>query len=154
VTTTIGVSCSSRFTFFAVVDGGSVVVRGAERMELPATEISERLATYVDDAAREIKLCRAETLCLLLPEHAGSAPVSYVAVSSRVALETLTRLASVRANVPVVMMSRQTVRSRLGCPKSGALDTHLDNVFPVAVGRYWRVGRGIAAMAALAGQTV
>ena len=39
-------------------------------------------------------------------------------------METLFRLAAVRAEIPIELMSRPTVRSKLGLPQKGDLASH------------------------------
>jgi hypothetical protein len=81
-------------------------------------------------------------------------PVKVSALENRVVLETLVRLAAVKAGMPVEMTHPKTIRARLGCGVEGRLEDHLNEVLPDEVGHYWRAGRGLAAMAALALQRV
>jgi hypothetical protein len=84
---------------------------------------------------------------LLLPEQSRFKR-TYSEIAPRVALETLVRLAAVRAGVDIEVLPRTTVRSRLKLPRSGDLASHVPTKVPVAVGRYWTAGRDIASLAA------
>jgi hypothetical protein len=70
-----------------------------------------------------------------------------------VALETLVRVAAVQEGIPIEVLARPTVRSRLGIPRAGELASHVATVVAEPVGRYWTAGRDVAALAALAGDT-
>ena len=74
------------------------------------------------------------------------------AIAPRAALETLVRLAAVRAGIPIEVLPRPTVRARLGLPRSGDLGSHVEARIPEPVGRYWNAGRNVAGLAALAGE--
>lgn len=62
------------------------------------------------------------------------------------------RLASVRAGIPIDVLSRQTVRTRLSLPKGGELAGYVPDRIAAPVGKYWSAGRDVAALAALAGE--
>jgi hypothetical protein len=66
-------------------------------------------------------------------------------------METLFRLAAVRARISIEALNRETVRSRLKLV--GKLELHIDRLVG-PVGKYWRQGRGEAALAALAAERV
>ena len=74
---------------------------------------------------------------------------SYARIAPRVTLETLVRLACVRAGIPVEMLHRASARSRLGVPRRGKLEDLVATVTD-PVGKYWNAGRSLAAAAALA----
>ncbi len=147
--TTVGVNCNSEHAFVAVAVDGRIVDRAPERLELPAMEESERLDVFIEDVARELKALGPDRISVLKHDHMKGQPVKVAALESRVVLETLVRLAAVKAGIPVEMTHRRTVRARLDCGFDGSLEDHLDQVIPTAVGQYWRAGRGLAAMAAL-----
>jgi hypothetical protein len=64
-------------------------------------------------------------------------------------METVIRLATVRGRIPIEVLNREAVRSRLNL--KGKLDLHVDHVVP-SVGMYWHQGRGEAALVALAAE--
>jgi hypothetical protein len=97
-----------------------------------------------------IREYRVDRASLLLPERGSLQQSGYFMVAPRVALETVIRLAAVMLGVPVVLLERATIRARLECPKTGNLETHVERVISQPIGRYWKAGRGLAAMAALA----
>jgi hypothetical protein len=154
LTTTIGINCTSQYAFVAVVVAGRVAEHQPERLELPALEMSERLKVFVEDTARELKAIGGTAVSVLKAERAPGVPIKHSTVYARATLETLVRLAAVEARVPVELTDRRTVRSRLKIPFKGKLEDHLDAMFPTHVGQYWNAGRGLAAMAALAIQSV
>ena len=89
---------------------------------------------------------------LLPPEQSPRFKFTYAQLAPRVALETVIRLACVRAKIPVDVIPRPTVRSQLGLPLSGELASHVSVRISEGSGPYWSAGRNIAALAALAGE--
>ena len=150
----LGVSCSTEAVNLAVAEGGEIVDGLPERLR-PAqgVELGERLLEFIDDAARVLAQVKPVRVALLMPESQQRGAASYQRIASRVTLETLLRVAAAREGLPVSLVARPTVRAALSLPKKGALDDHLDAAGP-SVGRYWRDGRGLAALAALAEGTV
>lgn len=149
--TSIGVNCTSQLAYLAVVRDGALIEADPERLELPGLEESEGMAVFIEDVAREILAIKPAALAILRAEQPppGMRP-NHSHIYDRAVLETLIHLAGVGAGVPVHMMSKHTVRSRLNLPREGKLDQYLDEVFPQPMGHYWKGGRGLAAMAALA----
>lgn len=148
----LGITCTPTCAFLAVVENGAAQP-SPERLEWPAGEESARLSDLFQDAQALLREQRVEQVAILLPERGpGPRSAGYFVVAPRVGLETVIRLAAVTVNLPVMMLERTTVRSRLGCGKAGALDTYLGKVIPQPVGKYWTAGRGLAAMAAMAAE--
>jgi hypothetical protein len=147
----MGVTCEAGQINVAAVTDGEVVDGIVERIPAPAgLEEHDRLWAVHSDLVRAINEIKPEKIVILCPESRYTA--SHKALTPRIALETVVRLAGAKENVPVELLSRPTVRSRLGLPKTGGLDTHLSEAIATPVGRYWNAGRGLAAMAAMAGE--
>jgi hypothetical protein len=146
----LGAACSTEAVNLAVAVNGEVVDGLPERLR-PAhgVELGERLLEFIEDVARALAQVRPDRVALLLPEAHRRGTTSYQRVAPRVTLETLLRVAAARERYPLSLVARPTVRAALGLPKKGALDDHL-GAAGTPVGRYWRDGRGLAALAALA----
>lgn len=131
----------------------SKITSGAlERLDVPALgEASARLVETLDDLGRLLADVCPDRVALLLPEHSPQHKKTHAEIAPRVALETLVRLAGVRADVPVEVLARRTVRSRLNLPSKGTLSEHVGRCVHEPVGRYWNDKRDVAALAALAG---
>src|SRR5207248_1488602 len=95
---------------------------------------------------------RIDRVAILLPQRTRRPTAGYFGVVDRIAMETIIRLAAVTLEIPVLMLERTTVRARLGLGKEGVLENYLDSVISLPVGKYWKAGRGVAAMAALAAE--
>jgi len=145
----LGVDAHPSGAFVALVDGDRIQAV-PERIQWPTGEETERLRLQFQDVQAVLRENGIEGVAILLPQRTRRPTGGYFVVADRIALETVVRLAAVMLDVPVVMMDRSTVRSRLHCPKDGQLEDYLDQVIPEPVGQYWRAGRGLAAMAAMA----
>jgi hypothetical protein len=125
--------------------------RTTERVDVASLfEASTELEATLNEVGRVIAQVKPDLVTVLLPEYYTA---SYAEIAPHVALETLVRLAAVRAGVGVEMLTRPTVRSRLNLPVKGKLSTHVAARIPDPVGRYWSAGRDVAALAALAADT-
>jgi hypothetical protein len=85
---------------------------------------------------------------LVLPE--GTYRAAYESLVPRLELETLVQLAAVNASIPLQRLPRPTIRSRLGLPRSGSLESHLELALGDQTGSYWSMGRGLAALGGVA----
>jgi hypothetical protein len=146
----LGVWCKKEEVLFAVADDGRLVDDDHRLLHAsPALlEASEALQGTQDDVGRVIAEVAPDVVRILQPEQRYEG--SYISLAPRVTLETLVRLAAVRAGVPVEMLHRATARARVGVPQKGKLETHVPKVFPAPVGKYWARGRQLAAIAAVA----
>lgn len=146
----LGVTCSTGEVNLVVVVDGEVIDGLPERLR-PAQgiELGERLLEFIDDVARVLAQVKPDRIALLLPESQQRGTTSYQRVAPRVTLETLLRVAAAREGYPLSLVARATVRAALSLPRKGTLDDHLEAAGP-SVGHYWRDGRGLAALAALA----
>ena len=124
-------------------------------MSLPEGEESVRLETFVQDLARSFNDMEVGAVAVLRAEgHAPGRPVNVTGIERRAIIETLVRLAGVRAGVVVELMDRATTRSRLGLDRRGPLEQMLSTAAPGMHGMYWAQGRGLAAVAAMASTSV
>jgi len=116
------------------------------------SEASAELEATLDEIGRALTQLRPDSIVLLLPEQSPQHKHAYSQIAPRVTMETLLRLAAVRAAVPIELMSRPTLRSRLELPAKGDLASHTALRITEPVGPYWNAGRNVAALAALAGE--
>lgn len=153
MTRTLGVNCSSKYAFLALAEDDELVPVIPERYEPPSGESSERLDGFFEGFGRILADLRPAEVGLLLPEQNPRFKPAYATLQPRVAMETLVRLATMRARPTIQMevLHRATVRSRLGLASKGPLVDLVANVVPEPIGHYWRDARDMAALAALAG---
>lgn len=150
----LGVNCSSKYTFLAMVEDGEIVVREPQRIQPPpGSEESERLSGFYDDFARALADLKPDEVCLIMPENDPRNRRTHSELVPRIGMETIVRLVAVRAQppMPIAVLARRTVRSRLGLPPKGKLIDLVEQVIPDPVGKHWRDARDLAALAALAG---
>jgi hypothetical protein len=145
----LGINCTTTCAYLALAEDGEIQPEPS-RLEPPAGEESVRLAGLFQDATSLLREQQVDSVALLLPGRGGAHQPGYFTVAPRIEIETIIRLAAVTLDIPVVVLERATVRSRHGCGRTGALEDYVDQVIPTSVGKYWNVGRGLAAMAALA----
>lgn len=138
-------NCAPRVAYLAVIEDGNLDANAPERLQAPTgLETGEGLLECIREAKRVLGQARAEQVALLLPEPTASPN------SERTELETLIRVAAAEEGTRVDLVSRPTVRSRLGLPRNGSLDTHIAAGAGTGSGHYWRKGRALAVMAAKA----
>lgn len=142
----MGISCKGDKAYVAICEGRRVIGGFTDRLSMPAPlEAGDRLLSFIEDVKNELERVRPTRIVILLPEsNEPGAPHSRH--MPRIMTETLIRVAAAEGGVPVSLLSRATVRSRLGL--RGSLSEHLDCI--EAEGRYWTTGRGLAALAAVA----
>lgn len=145
------VNCGPTTAYLAIVESGQVLRAGPERIDVPGgLEQEDRLEAVLDDAGRVLDEVGPDRVVILRPE--ASYKATHSQFTSRIALETLVRLAASRRGIPFDLASRPGVRAALDLPKTKALDSYLGTVFTQPVGGSWTTGRGLAAMAALASE--
>jgi hypothetical protein len=147
----VGVTCSAKTALLTGVENGSVIPMDVQKIDVAYQyEASREFVATQREVERGLAQPQPDLVVLLKPEL--MVRWTYDAVAPRVALETLVRLAAVAAGIPIDVLSRPTVRSRLGLPRSGDLASHVTACIPEPVGPYWSAGRDVAALAALAGE--
>lgn len=149
----LGVACSGSTALLTAVEAGQVLEAPLYRIQ-PAnlSEASAELEATLNEIGRALTQLRPASIVLLLPEQSPKHKHAYSQIAPRVTMETLVRLAAVRDAIPIELMSRPTVRSRLDLPTKGDLASHTALRIAEPVGPYWNVGRNVAALAALAGE--
>jgi hypothetical protein len=149
----LGVNCSQRYAFLAVAVDGELEEGHVEYIDAPTlAESSEELASILDELGRAIQEVRADKVVLLKPEGGPTPKRTHAEFVSRIALETLVRLAAVQTQTEIEVLARPTVRTRLKLPAKGRLADHVSSRIPVKVGKNWSEQRQLAALAALAGE--
>lgn len=137
--------CGPRIAYLAVLEDGAVDPDAPDRIQAPTgMETGEGLLECIREVQRKLAQARAERVALLRAE-ANAAPSP-----ERAEFETLIRVAAAQEGTPLDLVARATVRSRLGLPRRGSLETHITLGAGPASGRYWREGRALAVMAAKA----
>jgi hypothetical protein len=149
----LGVNCTSDRAYLSVAEDGEVVESSVEIVNAPMLGTSsEQLEVTCEEFARVLAELRPDEVVLLLPEQGRLTKRTHSQHMPRIALETVVRLASVQAGSPIDLLARPTLRSQLGVPFKGDLASHVDSVVDSPVGKHWKQGRDLAALAALAGK--
>jgi hypothetical protein len=149
----LGVTCSTQSALLTGVENGEVVETAVYRIDVGAIhEASAELQSTMDEIGRALAQIRPSLVVLLLPEPSKRFKYTHSQIAPRITLETLIRLATVHADIPIDVMTRKTVRSRLGLDFSGDLASHVAERFPASAPPYWSAGRDVAALAAFAGE--
>ena len=150
--TSIGITCNPSTAWIAVARDGQIQDCDPKHLELPEAESSEALSAFLEEATAAFAALKPGRIAVLRAEGFRRGKPNLNQVTTRAALETLIRVAAVRAGAAVEYLDRATARARLDV-KGGGLEDHLDDVIPVEVGGYWRRDRrGLAAMAAVAAE--
>jgi hypothetical protein len=147
---TLGVTCTPRIAYLTLAVDGVITEASVERVEVAAQyESSAELLSTLEEIKRALGQLRPDAIALLMPEQGGRKR-TYPEIAPRVALETLIRNGAVQDHVDIEVLARPTARARLGIARSGDLASHVGEVIPERVGRYWTAGRDVAGLAALA----
>jgi hypothetical protein len=147
----IGITCGPRAAYMTLAIDGAIASTPVERVDVAAQyEASQELISTLEEIKRAFGQLAPDVVILLMPEMSRYKK-TYLELAPRIALETLVRIAAVQEAIEVDVLSRPTVRARLGIPKAGDLGSHVGAVIPEPVGRYWTLGRDVAGLAALAG---
>jgi hypothetical protein len=147
----LGVNCNTHCAFLAVAVDGELTDGHVEYIEASTlAESSGELKSVLDELSRAITEVGADKVVLLKPEGGPTPRKTHAAFVSRIALETLVRLAAVETESEIEVLARPTVRSRLELPTKGPLDTHVALRIAAKVGKNWSKERQLAALAALA----
>jgi hypothetical protein len=147
----LGVNCTSTAAYFAVADRNVLASDMPERLKPSiGMESGMRLLEFKSEVSNVLGKATPDRVMLLLaePKEKGGTHQQH---APRIAMETLIRVAAAEEDLPLDLLQRATVRSRLALPKTGSLLDALNKADIEAVGQYWTTGRGLAALAALAG---
>jgi len=149
----LGVNCSPDLAYLALAADGKLREGQVEYIEAPTLgESSEELLFVLEELCRVMGEVEADRVMLLKPEHHPWAKRTHSEFVPRIALETLVRVAAVKTETPVELLSRPTLRARLRLPTEGKLAEHVSLCIPAKVGKNWSEERQLAALAALAGE--
>lgn len=149
----LGVNCTPHGAYLAVAEEGVILPGHPDQLKPPAgLEVGGRLLEFISDIRNVLAQIKPDRVGLLLaePKERGGTHQQHM---PRLTIETLVRVAAAQEGLPVDLVQRATVRSKLGLSKTKSLDTHLPASGVKAVGKYWNQGRGLAALAAVAGTT-
>jgi hypothetical protein len=146
----LGISCTPKSAFLTLAVDGEVVDAPVVRVDVASQyEASAEMLATLDEIRRAFDQLAPDRVIILKPEL--NRRTTYGELAPRVALETLIRVAAVRADINVEVLARPTVRSRLGLAQSGKLAERVGEAIEAPVGKHWTQGRDIAGLAALAG---
>lgn len=150
----LGAHCAGSLAYLSVVEDGQVVLIGPQRVA-PAASVDSDAALWetLDSFRAALREVAPSAAAILLPGTGAQARQTHSALSPRIELETLLRLACVKEDVPIDRLPRATVRSRLGAARSGSFETVVGPLIS-PVGGFWNAGRLCAAAAALAVEVV
>lgn len=150
----LGVTCSAQAALLTGIEQRAVTEMPVYRIDVGSiAEASDALPSTLEEIGRTLSQLHPSLVVLLLPEQSNRHKYTHSQLAPRITLETLIRLAAVQAQTPIDVLSRRAVRSRLGLPFSGDLAGHVAAKFPEPSAPYWKAGRDVAALAALAGES-
>jgi hypothetical protein len=154
----LGVACTNSATYLAVCVDEEILGGVPLRLLPPAgIEAGGDLWAFMDQMTGALTTIRPELVVLLLPEEQGGGRrppkggPTHRTLAPRIAMETIVRLAVAREKIPCDVLARATVKSRLGLGQAGNLDEAIGDP-PPSDKKYWSAGRGLAALAARAGE--
>jgi hypothetical protein len=149
----LGVNCTPQAAYLAVAEGDQILSGLPERLK-PSSGMEQgaRLLEFISDVRNVLAQVLPERVVLLLAEirERGDTHQRHM---PRITLEALVRVAVAQEDIPMELVQRATVRSRLSLSKTGSLDIPVREGVVTPVGRYWNDGRGLAALVALTGAT-
>jgi len=160
----LGVACTSTATYLATCLQGVIVEGMPDRLTPPVgIEAGGDLWAFMDQVTGALATIKPRLIVLLLPEEQGRRAdngrqgrsvlgQTHRSLTPRIAMETIVRLAAAREAVACDVLARATVKSRLHLGAAGNLEKALDSGDPEPSGKYWTTGRGLAALAARAGE--
>jgi hypothetical protein len=121
----LGIECKKQEVYLAVADDGELVAHALQRLEAPSImEANERLTGFLTSFRHALDEIGPDEVRILQPEQTYQG--SYSDFAPKVALETAARIACEERRIPVEVLHRSRARSRLGYPRSGSLDTHIN----------------------------
>lgn len=145
----LGVNATSTHIFLATIENGAVIPGLPERLDIPnGVSLNSDLLAMRDEIRRRITQIAPDAMAVLFGEIVRKA--THPAWTPRVAAETLVRIVAAEGDIPSEILTRPKVRSLLGLPSKGKLESHVISVLPTTVGSHWSAGRNLAALAALA----
>jgi len=146
----LGVNATSSTLWLACADANGLRDIGDDyQLQLPkALETGQALARARDDFARVIRRYEIGRVRLLSAETTYKA--GYGQFVPRITMETVVAFAAAGEDVDFLRLARPTVRSRLGLPKPGSLESHSGCLGEVQ-SPHWKGKRDLAAMVAAAG---
>lgn len=147
----LGVSCSGADAYCCVLEGdtadtASVVLVGPEKVTpVAAGDPGDAVARSLSQWESAIRTTRPDVVAVLLPEGGTLTKRPHATWAPRITAETLSLLAAGRLRVPVELLARATVRTRLDLDLTGKLESIVKDLPPT--GKHWK-DRGLAFLAA------
>ena len=146
----LGVNAASNVLWLACAGPDGLLDVDPTDVRLPTgLETGKQLLAARDDMVRIFRGHDVDRVRLLGAEATYKA--SYTSFVPRLTMETIVALAAAEADIDFVRLPRPKVRSILGLPKTGALETHVGKVCDSQPPHWSPKKRDLAALAALAG---
>jgi hypothetical protein len=147
----LGVTCSGPDAYWSVLDGddsrtAAVILMEPQKVSpVQAGDDGDALARSLGQWESAIRTVKPDVVTLLLPEGGEMTKRPHATWAPRISAETLCQLAAGRLGIPVEVLQRATVRSRLDV--TGKLELTVKQL--EATGKHWKE-RGLAFLAAKA----
>lgn len=146
----LGVTCSGADAYLCVLDGDDaeaavVLIEPQKVSPVQAGDDGDALTRSLGQWESAIRTVKPDVVTLLLPEGGEMTKRPHATWAPRITAETLCQLATGRLGIPVEVLQRATVRSRLDL--TGKLELAVKEL--EASGKHWKE-RGLAFLAARA----
>ena len=144
----LGANGTGDTLWLAIAVDGDLIEFDPYSFRLPqGLERAKALDAGVEELAAIIRRCDVDQVVLLEPEVTQA---TYQSLVPRMTVEITAEFAAAEARVPFVRLTRAKIRSKLGLPKSGAVNSYAGEVIAQPQSPHWKKERDLAAMAAVA----
>lgn len=144
----LGINGTGETLWLAHAVDGELVEFDPYSFRLPqGLERARALRAGAEELAAVVRRCDVDNVVLLEPEVTRS---TYQSLLARMSVEIVAEFAAAEAKVAFVRLTRAKLRSKLGLPKSGAVNGYADEVIVKPQSPHWKKERDLAAMAAVA----
>ena len=145
----LGLNCAANTIYLVTLEDGKILGDDPLRLGMPDLEAaSTQLRSFMSTFDSALIDLAVERIGLVLPESSYQA--TYKQLADRAAAETLIRLTALDHQVRFERLTRQRVRAVLKLGPAGSLSSLVEKVVKAGNEPYWRQGRDLAAVAALA----
>lgn len=146
----LGVNAAGGKLWLCIVDDDGASDTQPVSLELrEGLDAGYAIAAFRDECVHALTALSPDRVVILDMEPGGRVP-KVADLRTRFTAETLLASCAVDARVTCVRITRATLRSRLGLPRTGGVADHVTSIFDTPAGKHWTKKRDLAALAARA----